>query len=221
MKKILPGLGLIVSLVLSQQSFGLTFKTGQVIGPDGKSYVGMSPQNKANLIASSSTGVITSGFMNKQFYLVSNGQVTTVPVAGLRNKTSAQRMTLIKQSVMNQSLANLALTNQAIGDLETHTNVAGLDDTSNTLENSFENAVEHDLEHSLGGTLESQLENDLQDHLENNSFEHQLENDLQDHLENNSFERQVNHEVEGNDGRDNHNHDSDNDNHDSNDNDDD
>ena len=238
MKKILPGLGLIVSLVLSQQSFGLTFKTGQVIGPDGKSYVGMSPQNKANLIASSSTGVITSGFMNKQFYLVSNGQVTTVPVADLRNKTSAQRMTLIKQSVMNQSLANLALTNQAIGDLETHTNVAGLDDTSNTLENSFENAVEHDLEHSLGGTLESQLENDLQDHLENNSFEHQLENDLQDHLENNSFEHQLendlqdhlennsfenqaNHEVEGNDGRDNDNHDSDNDNHDSNDNDDD
>ena len=87
MKKVLTGLGLIASLVLSQQSFDLTFKTGEVIGPDGKSYVGMSPQNKANLIASSSVGVTTSGVINKQFYLINNGQVITMPVEDPCNKT--------------------------------------------------------------------------------------------------------------------------------------
>ena len=46
-KLLLPSLGLIASLILSQHTLALTFKTGEVIGPDGKSYVGMSPQNKA------------------------------------------------------------------------------------------------------------------------------------------------------------------------------
>jgi|TARA_B110000967_G_C18756512_1_gene495607 hypothetical protein len=59
-------------------------------------------------------------------------------------------MTLIKQSVMSQSLDNRPLTNQAIGDLESHTKDAGLNDTLNTLENSFEKVAENDLEHSLG-----------------------------------------------------------------------
>jgi TATA-binding protein-associated factor Taf7 len=215
MKKILPGLGLMVSLVLSQQSFGLTFKTGEVIGPDGKSYVGMSPQNKANLLASSSAGVITSGFMNKHFYVVANGQVTTVPLTDLRDKTSAQRMTLIKQSVVSQSLTNTLLTNQAIDDLETHSNDTGQDAISNTRLSSMENSVEQNLDPGV----DAQLDNDLEDHLDNDSFENHLDNELEDHLDNDSFEAQVNHAVEGIDDRDDDDHEDDDDHkdHDSND----
>ena len=55
-KLLLPSLGLIASLILSQHTLALTFKTGEVIAPDGKSYLGMWPQHKARVLANTDSG---------------------------------------------------------------------------------------------------------------------------------------------------------------------
>lgn len=72
--------------MLSQPVIALTFKTGEVLGPDGQVYKGMSPQNKENMLANSKPGEITSGLHGKSFYVIVNGIVTTVPLSDLMKK---------------------------------------------------------------------------------------------------------------------------------------
>ena len=198
-KLLLPSLGLIASLILSQHTLALTFKTGEVIGPDGKSYVGMSPQNKANMLANTTAGVIKSGVMNGQFYLVYNNQVITVPVTELRNRTSAERMNIIKQAITTQGsvqLSNTAL-NTNIGQSPTPTTYNDID--GNHLTSDIDNAtqgVNQEVEHSLNRDIQ-----EANDHLENglvreveHSLDHDVENEINDHLERDDVFDRIDHD---------------------------
>ena len=207
MKKILlPSLGLIASLILSQHTLALTFKTGEVIGPDGKSYVGMSPQNKARILANTESGEIKSGVMNKQFYLVNNNQLVIVPVTELRNKTTAERMAIIKQAIRIEGDLQLSNTGQS-PTLSTHMD-SDMDNATQEVELSLDSEIQEandHLENELGNGLERDLdsvfddkfENEVSDHLENDlehdlneALGHDFENEINDHLENNhTFDR--------------------------------
>ena len=207
MKKILlPSLGLIASLILSQHTLALTFKTGEVIGPDGKSYVGMSPQNKARILANTESGEIKSGVMNKQFYLVNNNQLVIVPVTELRNKTTAERMAIIKQAIRIEGDLQLSNTGQS-PTLSTHMD-SDMDNATQEVELSLDSEIQEandHLENELGNGLERDLdsvfddkfENEVSDHLENDlehdlneALGHDFENEINDHLENDhTFDR--------------------------------
>ena len=101
MKKFLPrSLFLIVVLILSQQAMALTFKTGEVIGSDGKVYEGMSPQNKENMLANVKPGEIKSGIHGKSFYVIFNDIVTTVPLSDLWKKTPEERMEMVWKAII-------------------------------------------------------------------------------------------------------------------------
>ena len=212
-KTLLPSLGLIASLLLSQHTLALTFKTGEVIGPDGKSYVGMSPQNRTRLLAANPDR-IKSGVMSKQFFLVYNNQLITIPVTELRNKTSEERMSLIMQNINNNTNAqviNIELSNdidhpeEAFDDVLEHASTRIVNDAidqeiqeSNELEmmnNHLEtelNDLEDELEHSLGHDLENQLDS---------VFDDQFENEINEHLEQNHGYDEIGH----NDSNDNYN----------------
>ena len=85
-KLLLSSLCLIVSLMPNHQVIALTFKTGEVLGPDGKVYKGMSAQSKANLVANNKAGEIESGIYGKSFYRMVNDIVTTILLADLIKK---------------------------------------------------------------------------------------------------------------------------------------
>ena len=70
----------------NHQVIALTFKTGEVLGPDGKVYKGMSAQSKANLVANNKAGEIESGTYGKSFYRMVNDIVTTILLADLIKK---------------------------------------------------------------------------------------------------------------------------------------
>ena len=195
-KLLLPSLGLIASLILSQHTLALTFKTGEVIGPDGKSYVGMSPQNKARMMDNTEPGEIKSGVMNKHFYLVYNNQLAIVPMTELRDKTTAERMTRIKQAITIASGVQLSNTGQSPtlsahmdGDINNATQ-----EVAHSLDSEIQEVNDHlesDLEHDLNDALGHDFENEINDHLEseleheiNDALGHDFENEINDHLEN-------------------------------------
>jgi hypothetical protein len=234
MKKILlPSLGLIASLILSQHTLALTFKTGEVIGPDGKSYVGMSPQNKARILANTESGEIKSGVMNKQFYLVNNNQLVIVPVTELRNKTTAERMAIIKQAIRIEGDLQLSNTGQS-PTLSTHIDSgmdSDMDNATQEVELSLdseiqeandhlENELGNDLERDLDSVFDDKFENEVSDHLENDlehdlneALGHDFENEINDHLENDhTFDR-----VDNDDQNESHDDNDSDDSHDSND----
>jgi len=216
-KTLLPSLGLIASLLLSQHTLALTFKTGEVIGPDGKSYVGMSPQNRTRLLAANPDR-IKSGVMSKQFFLVYNNQLITIPVTELRNKTSEERMSLIMQNINNNTNAqviNIELSDdidhpeEAFDDVLEHASTRIVNDAidqeiqeSNELEmmnNHLETELNDHLEIELNDHLETEL-NDLEDELEH-SLGHDLENQL-DSVFDDQFENEINEHLEQNHGYD-------------------
>ena len=210
MNKLLPSIGLIASLILSQYAAALTFKTGEVIGPDGKSYAGMSPQNKANLLAHTKPGEIKTGLQGSSFYLVYNNTVVIVPVADLVKKTHEERMVVIGKAIReNNSLRHVQPTQtQTISNLPTpptgenelndnhmannaESSILGIgpysmDQSNSDATISMGNDLEHELEMSLGGDLEHELEMAL-----GGDLEHELEmalggdlmNAINDHLE--------------------------------------
>ena len=115
MKKFLPrSLFLIVGLILSQQAMALTFKTGEVIGSDGKVYEGMSPQNKENMLANVKPGEIKSGIHGKSFYVVVNNIVTTVPLVDLMKKTTVERMEIVGKAITENITLSNALSSPAV-----------------------------------------------------------------------------------------------------------
>ena len=96
--------------MLSQPVIALTFKTGEVLGPDGQAYKGMSPQNKENMLANSKPGEITSGLHGKSFYVIVNDIVTTVPLSDLMKKTPEERMELVGKAIKENDTLNNTLT---------------------------------------------------------------------------------------------------------------
>jgi len=211
-KLLLPSLGLIASLIISQHTLALTFRTGEVIGPDGKSYVGMSPQNKANMLANTATGEIKSGVMNKHFYLVYNNQVVTVPVTELRNKTTPERMAIIKQAITTQGGAQLSNTTLNINSGQSPTPLTDNDIDSNRLTSGIDNATQglkQEVEHSLDREIQDvsdqlekgqvrEVEHSIEQDLEHSlgqDLEHSLEHDIAHDLENN-LEQTLGHDIE-------------------------
>ena len=206
-KLLLPSISLIASLILSQYAVALTFKTGEVIGPDGKSYAGMSPQNKANLLAHTKPGEIKTGLQGRSFYLVYNNAVVIVPVADLVKKTHEERMVVIGKAITeNNSLIHVQPTlTQTTSNLPTPpTGENELNDNhmANNAESSIldigpysmgqsnsdatismGNDLEHELEMSLGGDLEHELEMALGGDLMNAINDHLEEGGGFDHVD--------------------------------------
>lgn len=65
----------------------LTFKKGQVLGPDGQVYDGASPQLRARLVAEAEAGGRSAGVAAGQLFVVVQGTVTFVPLTEIAGKS--------------------------------------------------------------------------------------------------------------------------------------
>ena len=72
---------------LPMTATALTFKKGQVLGPDGQVYDGASPQLRARLVAEAEAGGRSAGVAAGQLFVVVQGTVTFVPLTEIAGKS--------------------------------------------------------------------------------------------------------------------------------------
>ena len=123
-------LNILHSLVLtlafvSTSSYGLTFKTGQVIGSDGNLYDGASEQTKQKLRRNYSEGAGEQvGVINNNLFIVYEDDVLFVPMSDLAGKNDEEIDQIIdeqftrferKKDITLASKKNLPEQDQAIG----------------------------------------------------------------------------------------------------------
>lgn len=111
----------------------LTFKKGEVLGPDGKVYSGASPDQQEKLIEKAKNGGDMAGVYGNNVYIIADDKVVYVPTRDLAGKS--------KESVKNIITANVV---KEVTELDI--------DTDTFVENLQENLG--DVEQALSATIQ-------------------------------------------------------------------
>ena len=117
----------------------LTFKKGQVLGPDGQVYDGASPQLRARLVAEAEAGGRSAGVAAGQLFVVVQGTVTFVPLTEIAGKSEEVVKDIVVEKV-TQTVTK-ALTVEALAN-------AGVE-VENLSEEALEAASEGDIAAAL------------------------------------------------------------------------
>ena len=117
----------------------LTFKKGQVLGPDGQVYDGASPQLRERLIAEAVSGGKSAGVAAGQLFVVVKGTVTFVPLSDIAGKSEDSIKEIVVEKVTGT--VTKALTAEALAD-------AGVD-IENLSDEALEAASEGDIAAAL------------------------------------------------------------------------
>ena len=124
---------------LPMTATALTFKKGQVLGPDGQVYDGASPQLRARLVAEAEAGGRSAGVAAGQLFVVVQGTVTFVPLTEIAGKSEEVVKDIVVEKV-TQTVTN-ALTVEALAN-------AGVE-VENLSEEALEAASEGDIAAAL------------------------------------------------------------------------
>ena len=99
---------------LPMTASALTFKKGQVLGPDGQVYDGASPQIRERLIAEAESGGKSAGVAAGQLFVVVKGTVTFVPLSDIAGKSEDSIKGIVVEKVTDT--VTKALTIEALAD---------------------------------------------------------------------------------------------------------
>ena len=124
---------------LPMTASALTFKKGQVLGPDGQVYDGASPQIRERLIAEAESGGKSAGVAAGQLFVVVKGTVTFVPLSDIAGKSEDSIKGIFVEKVTGT--VTKALTIEALAD-------AGVE-VENLSEEALEAASEGDIAAAL------------------------------------------------------------------------
>ena len=124
---------------LPMTASALTFKKGQVLGPDGQVYDGASPQIRERLIAEAESGGKSAGVAAGQLFVVVKGTVTFVPLSDIAGKSEDSIKGIVVEKVTDT--VTKALTIEALAD-------AGVE-VENLSEEALEAASEGDIAAAL------------------------------------------------------------------------
>jgi hypothetical protein len=89
-----------VTVTLSAGAQALTFKSGEVLGPDGNMYVGASPENLENIVANAKDDDKPAGVVGNNIFVIVDDTVTFVPTKELASKTNEDRIEHIGNKVV-------------------------------------------------------------------------------------------------------------------------
>ena len=92
----------------------LTFKKGEVLGSDGQTYEGASPDIRARLIAKAQDGGKSAGVTGGQLYVVVRDTITFVPIMDIAGKSEETVKEIIVEKVTDT--VTEALTQEALAD---------------------------------------------------------------------------------------------------------
>ena len=100
----------LMSLAMASTAQALTFKKGEVLGSDGKTYSGASPEQMEKLIERAKRSGDRSGVTGNNVFVVVGDVVTFVPVDELRGKTKESQITVIGDAVVQDMTGNSNIT---------------------------------------------------------------------------------------------------------------
>ena len=89
-----------VTVTLSAGAQALTFKSGEVLGPDGNMYVGASPENLENFIANAKDDDKPAGVIGNNVFVLVDDTITFVPTKDLAPLDDDERLELIGDKVV-------------------------------------------------------------------------------------------------------------------------
>lgn len=105
-------LGVTVSLSAGAQA--LTFKSGEVLGPDGNMYVGASPENLENIIANAKDDDKPAGVIGNNVFVLVDDTITFVPTKDLAPLSNDERLELIGDKVVENISGVEGLTMESV-----------------------------------------------------------------------------------------------------------
>lgn len=114
--------------VLPMTTNALTFKKGEVLGPDGKVYSGASPDQQEKLIEKAKNGGDMAGVYGNNVYIIADDKVVYVPTRDLAGKS--------KESVKNIITANVVKEVTEL-DIDTDTFVENLQENLGDVEQAL------------------------------------------------------------------------------------
>ena len=78
----------------------LTFKKGEVLGPDGTMYQGASPEERERLIKKAAEDGETASVSGSSLFVVMDGEIMFIPLTDLQGKSRDTRMDIVKAHVV-------------------------------------------------------------------------------------------------------------------------
>ena len=100
----------VLGLALASQAQALTFKSGEILGPDGKTYKGASPEQMDRLIQRAAEQDLPAGVVGNNVFVVVGDKVSFVPTSELRGTTKATQLQIIGDQVVQDITGNEDIT---------------------------------------------------------------------------------------------------------------
>ena len=131
-----------LTLGFAAPATALTFKKGEVLGPDGNLYTGASPEQVERLIERAADQDLPAGVVGNNIFVVVEDKVSFVPVSELSGKTKETQLEVIGDQVVQDITGNdditfeqvqtlneaSAATGQDISELPSEGGIEGLDE---------------------------------------------------------------------------------------------
>ena len=117
----------VLTLALSGTAHALTFKKGEVLGPDGEIYHGASPKEMEALIEKAKNGDIPAGVVGNNVYVVVGDKVSFIPTSDLRNTTKETKMEIIGNKVVQDITGSEDITFEQVQTLNEASAATGQD----------------------------------------------------------------------------------------------
>ena len=132
----------VLALGFAAPATALTFKKGEVLGPDGNVYNGASPEQMDRLIERAAEQDMPAGLVGNNVFVVVEDKMSFVPVSDLRGKTKESQLQVIGDQVVQDITGNdditfnqvqalneaSAATGQDISELLSEGGIEGLDE---------------------------------------------------------------------------------------------
>ena len=114
MTKIIMAIFMGVTVTLSAGAQALTFKSGEVLGPDGNMYVGASLENLENIITNAKDDDKPAGVIGNNIFVIVDDTVTFVPTKDLASKSDDDRLEHIGDKVVENISGVEGLTMESV-----------------------------------------------------------------------------------------------------------
>ena len=103
-----------VTVTLSAGAQALSFKSGEVLGPDGNMYVGASPENLKNILSNAKDDDKPADVIGNNIFVIVDDKVTFVPTKDLASKSDDDRLEHIGNKVVENISGVEGLTMESV-----------------------------------------------------------------------------------------------------------
>ena len=117
----------ILALGFAAPATALTFKKGEVLGPDGNLYTGASPEQVERLIERAADQDLPAGVVGNNVFVVVEDKVSFVPVSELSGKTKETQLEVIGDQVVQDITGNNDITFEQVQTLNEASTATGQD----------------------------------------------------------------------------------------------